>query len=99
MLGASEASKAISELSKRLSMEASKRLPQVALTKYGIYNLAKQVAKWIGVRLTKTTFARGVSKVIPVLGGFISGGITAVPMKRMSYKLKDHLAGLQLAKS
>ena len=28
------------------------------MTKYAIYNLTKQIARWIGVSITKTTFAR-----------------------------------------
>lgn len=34
------------------------------------------MAGYIGVKVTKDSFAKGVSKVIPVVGGVVSGGLT-----------------------
>ncbi len=97
MFGASAAAKVVSELAEKLSLEASIRLPRKALTKYGIYNLAKQISKWIGVRLTKTTFSEAISKLVPILGGIVSGGISYFSMKKMGKRLQRHLRALPLA--
>ena len=34
------------------------------------------IAQTIGVKMTKQIFADSISKVIPVLGGIVSGGLT-----------------------
>jgi len=97
MVGAKGANEAIITLSKSLTAQVIKRLPQQALTKIGIYNVAKQVAKWIGISMTKQTFARWVSKIIPILGGVISGTVTFLSFKPMAILLKNHLRSLPLA--
>lgn len=72
-----------------LSKQALKKLPQMALTKTWYYPLVKKIAGMIGVKLTKDTFAKGVSKAIPVMGGIISGGITYASMDKMSKRLYE----------
>lgn len=47
--------------------------------------------------MTKDIFAKGVSKVIPIIGGVISGGVTLATYAPMCLKLKDYLAGLEVA--
>ena len=47
--------------------------------------------------MTKEVFAKGVSKIIPVVGGFVSGGLTYVTYRPMSIKFKNYLEGLDLA--
>ena len=82
---------AIQELAKNFAKEIVKRLPKYALTKTVIYPIVKQVAKWIGVKLTKDSFAKGLGKFIPIVGGVISGGLTYVTFKRGAKKLKNTL--------
>lgn len=91
MFGAQAANKLVGEIAKRVSLQAAKRLPQQALTKTVYYPVVKQVAKWIGVKMTKDTFGRGVGKAIPILGGVLSGAITAFSFKPMAEKLQKHL--------
>ena len=91
MFGAQAASKLVGEIAKRVSLQAAKRLPQQALTKTIYYPVIKQVAKWIGVKMTKDTFGKGVGKAIPILGGVLSGAITAFSFKPMAEKLQKHL--------
>ena len=91
MMGVGIANEAIQELVKNLSKEIVKRLPKYALTKTVIYPIVKQVAKWIGIKLTKDSFAKGLGKVIPILGGVISGGLTYVTFKPGAKKLKKTL--------
>lgn len=91
MFGAQAASKLVGEIAKQVSLQAAKRLPQQALTKTIYYPVIKQVAKWIGVKMTKDTFGRSVGKAIPILGGVLSGAITAFSFKPMAEKLQKHL--------
>ena len=91
MFGAQAASKLAGEIAKQVSLQAAKRLPQQALTKTMYYPVIKQVAKWIGVKMTKDTFGRGIGKAIPILGGVLSGAITAFSFKPMAEKLQKHL--------
>lgn len=98
MMGCSLAADAIGEVAKRAATQAAKRIPRVALTKYVFYNMAKQVAKWLGVSLTKQSFAKSVAKVVPILGGILSGGITLVTLKTIAGRLKHHLERLYFAR-
>lgn len=95
MMGASAANQAIKGLAKEFAKQVVKRLPQKALTKTMYYPIIKQIAKWIGVKLTKDTFAKGLVKVIPILGGVISGGLTLATFrpsaKRLQHKLQEEM--------
>ena len=97
MMGAQAANKIISEVAEQFAREIVRRLPRQALTKTAYYPLIKQVGRWIGINVTKNTFARGVSRVVPIVGGLVSAGITAAMMKPMAKRLKDHLRELRLA--
>ena len=97
MMGAHAANRALTEIAKRFADQVTRRLPRQALTKYAIYNVTKQVGKWIGIQVTKGTFARGISKVIPVIGGAMSAGVTAAIMLPMAKRLKNHLRELRYA--
>ncbi len=94
-LGVMSGVKLANDMIKKIAMEASKqaakRIPQIALTKYGIYNTAKQVARWIGISITKQSIGRGASKIVPILGGVISGGMTFIVLKPMMNKLRKKL--------
>ena len=95
MFGASAATKALGELAEKVAEQVLIRLPKEALTKWGVYLLAKEVAKWIGIKLTKESFAKAVSRVVPVIGGFVAGGITWVSFATMSKRLQSHLEELR----
>ena len=91
MSGAKAANEAVKQISKLLSKEVAKRLPKTALTKLGLFQIARQIAKWLGVKLTKAGFSKIISKAIPVVGAFISGGITLFTFKPMAKRLKSEL--------
>ena len=79
------------KISKAFAEQVAIRLPRQTLTRYAIYNTSKQVAKWIGIKLTKDTFARGVSKVIPLIGVPIPPGLPYWTFKAMVIRLKKSL--------
>ena len=91
MMGSREAVQAINTIIKALAEQAVKRLPRVALAQYGFYNIAKQVGKWIGIKLTRDYFAKGAGKVIPLIGAPISAALTYWTFKPMARKLKKQL--------
>ena len=66
MFGVSGAVSGVRVLSTQLSKTALKKIPQKALTKTFWYPILKKIASFIGVSLTKKTFAQGVSKAVPV---------------------------------
>ena len=53
--------------------------------------------KWLGIKLTKVTLSRLLAKVIPILGGGISGLVSFLSFKPMSKRLKSHLRKLPIA--
>lgn len=95
MFGVNGAATTITKLSASAAQRASKTIASKALTKGTIYPIVKKIAQVLGVKMTKDTFAKGVSKVIPVIGGVTSGGLTYVTYKPMANKLKKHLETLK----
>lgn len=86
MLGVTAAGSTVRILSKQASTQALKSIPGIALTKTLYYQILKKVLKTFGVKLTKDTFAKGVSKAIPVIGGVVSGGMNYASLKPMGKK-------------
>ena len=91
MMESDAAVKTITQLADALSKGIAERLPRIALTKYAFYNATKQILRWVGVAVTKESFADAVAKIIPVLGGFFSGGLTAFMMTQMGIRLIKYL--------
>lgn len=87
----------INKLTVQVAKQIVKKLPQKALTKGVIYPIVKKITTLLGVKMTKQIFARGVAKVIPVLGAVISGGVTFISFKPMSEKLREYLETTELA--
>jgi hypothetical protein len=91
MLGATGAAQAVRVMSSAVAKQLLKKLPQKALTKTFYYPVIKGICKFFGVSMTKGIFAKGVSKVVPVLGGLVSGGITFATLRPMGQRLADTL--------
>lgn len=91
MFGVSGAVSGVRVLSTQIAKTTLKKLPQKALTKTFWYPMVKQIGKAIGVKVTKSTVAKGISKAIPVLGGVISGGLNFASMMPMANRLQSAL--------
>ena len=91
MFGVSGAVSGVRVLSTQIAKTTLKKLPQKALTKTFWYPIVKQIGKAIGVKVTKSTVAKGVSKAIPVIGGVISGGLNFASMMPMANRLQTAL--------
>ncbi|KOV50354.1 membrane protein [Streptomyces sp. AS58] len=97
MFGTQSANAAVGKVAAMMSEQAAKKLPQKALTKGLIYPIVKKVAAYLGVKMTKDSFAKSVSKAIPLVGAAVSGTLTLATYLPMAKRLKKHLAGLPLA--
>ncbi len=91
MFGVSGAVSGVRVLSTQIAKTTLKKLPQKALTKTFWYPMVKQIGKAIGIKVTKSTVAKGVSKAIPILGGVISGGLNFASMLPMANRLQAAL--------
>ena len=101
MLGSTTASEGVRVLSSQLAKELLKknqfglispildRLPFIAKPLF--YKTAQSVAKKLGYNLSTQSFKRAAAKVVPILGGVISGGITFATMRPMGMRLLNIL--------
>lgn len=87
MFGVAGAVSSVRFLSSQMAKQVVKKLPQKALTKTFWYPIVKQIGKAIGVKVTKSTVAKGISKAVPIIGGVISGGINFASMLPMGKRL------------
>jgi len=97
MLGAESAAKVLGDIAGRAAAQVIKRLPRETLTKWGLYHLAREVAKRSGIKLTEDSFGRYLSRIVPILGGIISGTVTWISFSLMTSRLAAHLESLPLA--
>lgn len=92
MFGEAQAVLALKTVSQHLAGVALKQLPKMALTKIIGWPTIKALLKMVGIKLTKDVAAKSVAKVIPILGGVASGGLTFASLQVMSKRLYDKLA-------
>ena len=95
MLGVGGAAQSLTTFARSVAMPAfQKQFAKQAFTKTSWYPVMKHSLKYIGVQVTKDGLASGASKAIPVVGGFLSGGMTFVSLQSQSTRLKSHLREL-----
>ena len=86
MMGNKLAVEAVGKVVSQISKNASAKISETVLAKYTI-----KIAQWIGINMTKESFAKGVGKVIPLVGAPISATITYYTFRPMARRLKKHL--------
>ena len=95
MMGVGRAASSLSRFAKQIARPAiQKQIAKQALTKTVWYPVVKKTLAVVGVKVTKDSFAKTVTKVVPVAGGVISGGMTFVALKGQSARLRKHLREL-----
>lgn len=97
MNGVAGANNAIKGMAKALAVGVEKKLLNAALTKGTFYPLVKEIAKWFGIKMSKSIFAGFFKKAIPVVGGIVGGGITFFSFKPCCYRLKAALQDTMLS--
>lgn len=95
MLGVAGASTAVTGFANNIARPAlQKQIANKALTKTAYYTPIKQILKRVGVEVNKQIFAKTVTKVVPVIGGVVSGGLTYTSLRTGSGRLMKHLKTL-----
>lgn len=72
----------------------ARTIERQALTKTFFYPAMKKVLRFIGISLTKQAFAKTAAKLVPVIGGAVSGGLTYFSFKPGAEKLKAYLRAM-----
>lgn len=96
MFGVQGANAGVKKIAEAAAKKVSKSLAQKALTKGTIYPVVKKIAQAVGIRMTKQIFAESVSKVVPVIGGVVTGGLSYATFKPCAKKLKNSFKDLYL---
>ena len=86
MMGNKLAVEALAKVVTQVSKNASVKISETVLAQYTI-----KIAQWIGINMTKEGFAKGVGKVLPLVGAPISATITYYTFRPMARRLKKHL--------
>lgn len=87
MYGSEDAEDALDEFERENTvLDFSKQFEQAAVTRVSV-----QIAKWLGVRIAKGLARSGGAKVVPFLGGIISGGLSVVAMQKAGKRLREYL--------
>ena len=85
------ADKALLAVSNDLAADTLARVPEETLKETSLYLLKKNIARWVGLKVTRKTFSQSVSKVIPFVSGIISGGVSYISFTPMAQNLKTTL--------
>ena len=91
MLGASGAAMLVGKLAKEVGKNMGKKVAQQALMKTTWYPLVKKVGVLVGKQVVKEPVGKTVTKVVPVVGGAISGAITYATFRPMGGRLANVL--------
>ena len=95
MLGVGGVANSVTKFATDVAQKSIARtIERQALTKTFFYTPMKNVLRVLGVNLTKQTFAKSVSKVVPVVGGVVSGGLTYASFKPGAERLRRYLREL-----
>ena len=95
MLGVAGAAESLRDFARLIVAPAiEKRIARKALMKTTWYPVVKKSLKVIGVSVTKQSMAKTMSKIVPLIGGVISGGMTFVALQTQATRLKQHLRQL-----
>ncbi len=96
MMGIQEANAGIKALGDAVAQNIAKRLARKPLMNSALYPIVKKIARFVGIRMTKEIFATSVSKVVPVVGGVVSGGLTYASFKPCAIRLRKEFSKLNL---
>lgn len=91
MMGLQAADAGVRAVVEGLKNGAVKKIATMTLRDSTIYQIAKEVAKAVGKKLTREGFEKVAGKVIPLIGAPISAGMTYFTFHPMAKKLKRHL--------
>ncbi|QGM81055.1 bacteriochlorophyll 4-vinyl reductase [Otariodibacter oris] len=91
MFGVGGAASSLRYISQVMTERLVTELPKQALTKTIWYPILKNIGQYVGIKVTKDSAVKGISKVVPILGGIVSGGITYFTINKMNNRLITEL--------
>lgn len=92
MLGVGDAAQSLTAFARVAAKTAyQNHATKRALMSITWYPVVKHSLRLIGINITKSTAAKGFSKIVPVIGGFVSSGLTFMALQTQSALLKEHL--------
>ena len=95
MLGVGGAAQSLTAFTRIAARTAyQKHVTKRALMSITWYPVVKYSLRVIGINITKSSFTKGASKIVPVIGGFVSSGLTFMALQTQSARLKGHLREL-----
>ena len=97
MFGVQGANSGVKKIAEAAAKKVSKSLAQKTLTKGIIYPIVKKIARAVGIKMTKKIFAESVSKIVPVVGGVVAGGLSYITFKPCAIKLRNSFKELPLS--
>lgn len=89
MMGVSGAGSLVLHTSKAAGISIGKKVASQALTQTAWYPVLKTVGSLLGFKITKKTVESVINNAVPVIGGFISGGMTYAAFNPMGQRLSD----------
>ncbi|BDC91295.1 hypothetical protein ATTO_11670 [Leptogranulimonas caecicola] len=97
MVGVGGAAVGLKAFASNAAKAVAKNVAKATLTKTTWYPVLKSVLRAIGVKVTKVGVGKAVGKVVPLVGGVVSGAMTYVTLKTESGKLLEQLKKLPQA--
>lgn len=95
MLGVGGAAQSLTAFARIAAKTAyQKHVTKRALMSITWYPVVKYSLRVIGINITKSSFTKWASKIVPVIGGFVSSGLTFMALQTQSARLKGHLREL-----
>lgn len=91
MLGVAGSAGLIAKISRQASAVVGKRVAAKVLTMTMWHPAVEKVAMLVGKKITQKTVDDAISKVVPLVGGVISGGLTYATYKPMGARFADLL--------
>ncbi len=87
MYGAENAEDALLEFEdNQKNIDFTKQFEQGAVTRVSV-----QIAKWLGVRILRGLTKNGTAKIVPLVGGFVSGGLSFIAVRKSAKRLHSFL--------
>lgn len=99
VLGVQGSSTGLWKLSSAVSSDSLGKLPQAPLSKFALRNAAIQVARWVGVKLTKRKLSELLGRGVPLVGGAVAGTFTWFALGVGAERLRRELEGLAPAQA
>jgi uncharacterized membrane protein len=91
MSGVQAANQGIKQLTRVFMKQGITRIIRKGVGNTVIYKIAAQVAKILGIQMSRQLFGKILSKIVPIFGGIISGALSLATFLPMANKLKNKL--------